>query len=154
MFVIKLALLPILFLTVALSAPHFSFGCDFRREKQPEPILNSKYTVTAEGGLCCPLHEEDSNCLSEEQIKCRCPHGLVHEPCRHCLTCGKGLGELCGGAYGKYGECGTDLECTADKLLFFDGVDISGQCVKKGIKHYFAPSHTLFAYVVYYTPCH
>ncbi len=106
-------------------------ACDYREGDQPVPVLNSKYSIV-DGNFCCPLNYADSNCKTEEEMKCLCPHGMVDEPCRHCQTCAKGLGEECGGTYGINGECMHGLRCSADRKIYSDGGNVTGICSKAG----------------------
>ncbi len=119
---IKVILVCCLCLTVAVRS------CDYREGIQPVPIINSQYTLV-NGEFCCPLHSE---CMrTEREMECLCPHGLVDDPCRHCKTCGKTLGEECGGRFGIRGECVDEYVCSAKSKEFLDGANITGICVHK-----------------------
>ncbi len=118
--------------------------CDYREGEQPVPVLNSYYSFV-DGNFCCPLNYADSKCKPEKEMNCLCPHGLVKEPCRHCLTCAKGLGEECGGTNGINGECMDGLDCSADPHLYLDGGNVTGICYDPGecmIAMLFAKVHT------------
>ena len=106
--------------------------CDFRDHVQPIFVKNSKYTVQENGKICCPATATESECIPKDVMECICPHGTVYEPCRHCRTCARGPGEMCGGVYGAIGECAAGLKCTADKERFLDGYNDTGICVGEG----------------------
>ena len=101
---------------------------------RPIEILNSRYQILQNGTLCCPLDRYDSNgqdrCIPKEEIEDVCGEkGLEYEPCFHCFTCAKVLGESCKGLQFTHGLCRSkDLECI--------GTDIDeagvGACTTKG----------------------
>ncbi len=126
----KLILEVCLCLTVAAGAS--MPRCDFTQGIQPVKVINSKYSIE-NGTFCCPETSKISNCTySPEEMNCVCPHGIVDDPCLHCKTCGKTLGEVCGGAFGTLGLCVEGYVCTADSTKFLDGANITGICKHKG----------------------
>lgn len=85
---------------------------------RPTHIYNSKYSLLADGNICCPSSEYNEHnvhyCIPNDRVVEICAaqeRGSVYEPCFHCLTCAKLIGEKCGGIQGIYGSCDRDLEC-------------------------------------------
>ena len=100
-------------------------GCD--NGTRPIYVYNSAYTILPDGGFCCPEYHFQSNCISEEEVRRVCPHGIVYEPCAHCRTCAKGIGETCGGTHALQGICErATLECTVGT---FPDENVTGVCV-------------------------
>lgn len=84
----------------------------------PIPIFNSRYQILPNGSLCCPLDNYLPNgepyCISKARAEEECAktgQGLKPEPCAHCWTCAKLLGETCAGPQLSHGHCSDDLEC-------------------------------------------
>ena len=85
----------------------------------PIPIFNSQYRIRDGQHLCCPerVHDivtDESYCLSEDRVREFCSRegrGMVYDPCYHCKTCAKKVGETCEGLQLIHGECNQGLEC-------------------------------------------
>lgn len=85
----------------------------------PIPIFNSRYRILEDQHLCCPERVYDvvtaeSYCLTEDRVREFCARegrGMVYEPCYHCRTCAKKVGETCGGLELIHGECDQGLLC-------------------------------------------
>ena len=75
-----------------------------------------------------PPTQAESECIPELEMECMCSHGVVKEPCRFCVTCAKGPGEICGGPYGAIGECAKGLQCTARREEYLTGQNVTGHC--------------------------
>lgn len=122
-FVLKTVIASII-ITLVSSAPTEEIDCLARNGSIPVEVFNSKYTILPNGLLCCPRYSGDSNC---QDVKDTCgERELVKEPCHHCKTCSKLLGEDCGGPHSIYGKCGSNLVCSRESN------DLIGACVAAG----------------------
>jgi len=94
---------------------------------QPVDIYNSDYWLLPDNSFCCPLYPY--HCIPEEDVEAYCADEgkkITDEPCFHCKTCAKRLGEICGGVHKINGTCEEELEC-------FGGENGStGVCMQKG----------------------
>ena len=102
----------------------------------PVPIVNSRYSILPNGDICCPEYRFDENgdyCISDSDMADLCNGaGIVYEPCYHCKTCGKKIGERCHGTHYMHGHCGNNLVCIGE-----DGADLEysediGACTTPG----------------------
>lgn len=92
---------------------------------RPFDIQNSRYFLINNSRLCCPY--EGGYCsFSDEEMAIRCAaenRTAVYEPCVHCKTCGKLIGETCQGVQNTHGLCGEGLKCIGN-----DGENKIGVC--------------------------
>jgi hypothetical protein len=101
---------------------------------RPRAIYNSVYYIDREGGLCCPLNAGYCEYTREQMIQ-KCAslgYGVndgPEEPCAHCYTCARNIGESCYGPQGIQGLCNTKdgLECDGHE----DNENKTGVCVSK-----------------------
>lgn len=110
---------------------------------RPIAIYNSRYYLLKDDlplvhdSLCCPLHEFDPEtnehyCIDKERIREECAaqgRGIAYEPCFHCFTCAKLLGEQCRGEMGIHGICAEGMKCFGWK----DDVNEIGACKQRGV---------------------
>ena len=84
----------------------------------PIDIFNSRYQILPDGRLCCPLdiflENGEPYCIPRDRVSEQCEkdsRGVVFEPCVHCMTCAKVLGEQCKGPQYSHGICDSGLKC-------------------------------------------
>lgn len=105
------------------------FDCKTLDVSRPIAIYNSMYYLDNGGTLCCPLNSQ--YCISEQRVMEECAaqgRGINYEPCGHCFTCAKNIGEGCYGIEGIHGLCREGLECVGRE----EDEDKIGACAISG----------------------
>lgn len=113
-----------------------TIDCSILNGTKPVDIINSKYTLLPNGTLCCPLERYSQHrdyCTSKAVMKDICgDRGIVYEPCFHCKTCAKSIGETCSGPQYTHGHCGKDLLCIGEGGTNLVNEDMVGACTNSG----------------------
>lgn len=111
--------------------------CESLPGSRPIEIYNSWYWLLNNGSLCCPLNtyneRRDDYCISESRAREECARrgrGIDKDPCLHCDTCTKLIGESCYGPQGTHGFC--DKEMGLVCIGMETNKDFIGVCTTKG----------------------